>query len=129
MGYAAVVRLRERFALAQRVIDFRSYGAIDPEFLTLQLRATPFQVILNETATGLTAKGIKGAKLKRLPIVVPPLAEQRRIVAKVNEMMAVCDALMAALKETQAIRDRLLEALVRNAVGAWGAASTERAAG
>ena len=73
MGNAAVVRLTERFALAQRVICFRSYGAVNPDFLVLQLRAEPFRSILDKTATGLTAKGIKAAKLKRLPVVVPPL--------------------------------------------------------
>jgi type I restriction enzyme S subunit len=72
LGNATVVRLTERFALAQRVIDFRPYGAIDPDFLVLQLTAPPFQRILEQTATGLTAKGIKAAKLKRLPLAVPP---------------------------------------------------------
>jgi type I restriction enzyme, S subunit len=93
MGNAAVVRLTERFALAQRVICFRLYGSLNPDFLVLQLLARPFQAILDKAATGLTAKGIKATKLKRLPIVVPPLAEQQRIVAKVDDLMAVCDKL------------------------------------
>ena len=50
MGNAAVVRLKERFALAQRVINFRPYGALDPDFLVLQLLAEPFQSILDKTA-------------------------------------------------------------------------------
>ena len=66
MGNAAVVQLKERFALAQRVINFRPYGTLDSNFLVLQLLAEPFQSILDKTATGLTAKGIKAAKLKRL---------------------------------------------------------------
>jgi type I restriction enzyme, S subunit len=116
MGNAAVVRLEERFALAQRVICFRPYGAMNPDFLTLQLLSDPFQSILNKTATGLTAKGIKAAKLKRLPVAIPPLAEQIRIVAKVNELMAVCDRLEAQLTIAQDESDHLLEAVLHHAL-------------
>jgi len=115
MGNAAVVRLPERFALAQRVICFRSYGAVNPDFLVLQLLAEPFQAILDKTATGLTAKGIKAAKLKRLPVVVPPLAEQHRIVTKVEEMMALCDQVETQLTTTQTESRHLLEAVLRQA--------------
>lgn len=116
MGNAAVVRLPERFALAQRVICFRPYGAVNPDFLVLQLLAEPFQAILNKTATGLTAKGIKAAKLKRLPVVVAPLAEQNRIIAKVNELMELCDRLEAQLTTTAFTRHQLLEATIHQAI-------------
>ncbi|HZS47603.1 MAG TPA: restriction endonuclease subunit S [Blastocatellia bacterium] len=110
MGNAAIVELTDRFAIAQRIINFRPYGGVNSEFLVLQLLAQPFQFILNKTATGLTAKGIKAAKLKRLPIAVPPLTEQHRIVAKVDELMGLCDKLEAAQRERENQRDRLVTA-------------------
>ncbi|HEX7422797.1 MAG TPA: restriction endonuclease subunit S [Terriglobales bacterium] len=116
MGNAAVVRLPERFALAQRVICFRSYGSVNPDFLVLQLLSEPFQSILNKTATGLTAKGIKAAKLKRLPVATPALAEQLRIVVKVNELMTLCDALEAQLTAAQVEKHRLLEAILHQSL-------------
>jgi type I restriction enzyme S subunit len=45
-----------------------------------------------------------------LPIPLPPLAEQHRIVAKVNELMALCDPLEAAKMEREQNRDRLVAA-------------------
>ncbi len=110
IGNAAIVRLPERFALAQRVICFRPYGAVNPDFLVLQILAEPFQSILDQTATGLTAKGIKAAKLKCLPVAVPPLAEQHRIVSKVDELMALCDRLEAMQAERESRRDRVVAA-------------------
>lgn len=113
MGNAAVVQLPERFALAQRVICFRNYGAMDAGFLSLQILATPFQSILDDTATGLTAKGIKAAKLKRLPIAVPPLSEQCRIVAKATELLALCDTLKAQICAVQKLQGNLADAIVQ----------------
>jgi type I restriction enzyme S subunit len=71
---------------------------------------------LEKTATGLTAKGIKAAKLKRLPIAIPPLAEQHRIVAKVDELMALCDRLEEQLTTAQTESRRLLEAVLHQAL-------------
>jgi type I restriction enzyme, S subunit len=115
MGNAAVVRHDEKFGLAQRVINFRLYSNLDSDFLVLQLLSLPFQAILYKMSTGLTAKGIKAAKLKRLPITVPPLAEQHRIVAQVDELMALCDRLETQLAATQTEGRRLLEAVLHEA--------------
>ena len=48
--------------------------------------------------------------LKASNIPLPPLAEQHRIVAKVDELMAICDRLEAARADREATRDRLTAA-------------------
>ncbi|HEX9941137.1 MAG TPA: restriction endonuclease subunit S [Thermoanaerobaculia bacterium] len=47
---------------------------------------------------------------------LPPLAEQRRIVAKVEELLALCDRLEAQLTTAQTESRRLLEAVLREAL-------------
>lgn len=116
MGFAAVVRFVERFALAQRVICFQSYGAIDGDFLVLQILSDQFQRMLDKNGTGVTAKGIKASKLKQLPIAVPPLAEQRRIVAKVNDLMALVDRLAADLAAARGTGEALMDAVVHELI-------------
>ena len=49
-------------------------------------------------------------------IPLPPLAEQHRIVAKVDELMALCDQLEAQLTTTEADSRRLLEAVLHEAL-------------
>jgi type I restriction enzyme S subunit len=67
-------------------------------------------------ATGLTAKGIKAAKLKRVPVVLPPLAEQNRIVAKVGELMVLCDQLDTQITAAHTEASRLLESVLHGAL-------------
>jgi type I restriction enzyme S subunit len=49
-------------------------------------------------------------------VPLPPLAEQHRIVAKVNELMALCDQLEEQLSTAQAERRRFLEAILNQAL-------------
>jgi type I restriction enzyme S subunit len=54
------------------------------------------------------------------PFPLPPLAEQHRIVAKVDELMTICDELDAQLKTTEADGRRFLEAVLRDALEPTG---------
>ena len=49
-------------------------------------------------------------------VALSPLAKQHRIVAKVNELMALCDRLETGLADTDTVRPRLLESLLHAAL-------------
>jgi type I restriction enzyme S subunit len=55
-------------------------------------------------------------QLRGCPLPLPPLAEQHRIVDKVDALMALCDRLESALATTDTTRTRLLEALLHEAL-------------
>ncbi len=56
--------------------------------------------------------GLNLNNIRDLVLPLPPLAEQRRIVAKVEQLMALVDALEKQLKESRERGAKLLEALV-----------------
>jgi type I restriction enzyme S subunit len=70
---------------------------------------------------------ISQGKLRGIPSPLPPLAQQRRIVAKVDELMALCDRLEASLTAADETRRRLLEALLAEALAPAGAHEPEAA--
>lgn len=72
--------------------------------------------IENYCATTVGNWGISASNLKKIKIPLPPLAEQQRIVAKVDELMALCDKLEAQLTTTHTESRRLLEAVLHEAL-------------
>jgi type I restriction enzyme S subunit len=62
---------------------------------------------LDIKGSGMTVSGIKQDALLSMPIPLPPLAEQHRIVAKVDQLMALCDELEDRQRKQQEGRARL----------------------
>ncbi len=56
--------------------------------------------------------GISASNLKDVKIPLPPIAEQHRIVTKVNELMALCDRLETQIKTTRTENCCFLEAIL-----------------
>lgn len=62
---------------------------------------------LRPYVTGTAQPKMNQAKMNSIPTAIPPRSEQYRIVAKVDELMALCDQLEAARVEQESARDRL----------------------
>lgn len=71
---------------------------------------------LVDRAYGAGRPGLNLENIRALSVPIPPLAEQHRIVAKVDTLMALCDRLEAALTTADTTRTRLLEALLHDAL-------------
>jgi type I restriction enzyme S subunit len=80
-----------------------------PAFLKLAINSRLLELI-DQAHGGVGLQHVTKPTLERLPLTLPPLAEQHRIVAKVDELMALCDRLGAAQAERENRRDRLVAA-------------------
>ncbi|MEJ1382034.1 MAG: restriction endonuclease subunit S [Candidatus Sedimenticola sp. (ex Thyasira tokunagai)] len=87
-----------------------------PEFAFWFFNCTFFRDELARTCTGMKVRHTSPDRVLRVPFPVCPLAEQLRIVAKVDELMTLCDALKTHIKESQATQVHLADAVVEQAV-------------
>jgi len=79
-------------------------------FLHRLILSPYFQYFIFGEQTGAGRGGLPKNRMDRIPVALPPLAEQHRIVAKVDELMVLCDQLEAARVGREATRDRLTAA-------------------
>jgi type I restriction enzyme S subunit len=71
---------------------------------------------LQNEASGGAQPFVSLGKLRSLVFALPPLAEQHRIVAKVDELLDLCDSLEERLNEAQTTQLHLTDAIVEQAV-------------
>jgi len=81
------------------------------------LLASPIVLIQGEKyATGIAQKTLGLSSLRKIIVPLPPLNEQKRIVAKVDELFALCDQLAGQVTAAESSREQLLTAVLAQAV-------------
>ena len=101
----------------QHVCILRPTAEIIPPFLELFLASPVVQNLIDDVQVGATREALTKAMIEQFEIPVPSLAEQRRIVAKVEQLMALVDALETQLAASRATAANLLSAFVAELTG------------
>ena len=94
------------------MIPLHSFCCINSHFLRLLLKSPYFIAYANDSTHGmnLPRMGTDKARLAVLPIV--PEQEQNRIVAKVDELMSLCDQLEQQTEDSIAAHQTLVETVL-----------------
>jgi type I restriction enzyme S subunit len=116
VGRMCKVNVRERFCLLGSVILIKPSEHVLSDFLSIALKSPDsFRQLVN--ASGSTAQpAIYLRDLKKIALPLPPLAEQHRIVAKVDQLMALCDQLKTRLTQARQLNEQLASTLVERSL-------------
>ncbi len=101
---------------ASYLIRVQPARALFAPFLILFCGSDIYWDQLRKGSRGGGQPNVNGQTLGRMFVPLPPLAEQRRIVAKADALMALCDQLEAALTIADTTRARLLNSLLHEAL-------------
>ena len=115
-GVPVIVRDDQPFCVQRHIGILRPSTLIDVNFLARAMESRFAFDQATAYATGIAQKTVPLSGLRKLSVPLPPLAEQHRIVAKVDGLMALCDRLEANLATADDTRSRLLEALLAEAL-------------
>ena len=107
MGRCAVVTKHEEgWLCGTGSLILRLPNGLYPRYLAMLIGSPHVRQYLGGFAVGATMQNLNQSILLKMSIGLPPVAEQHRIVAKVDELMALCDHLEAARTEREEKRDR-----------------------
>lgn len=106
MGLGKIAVTTTPIAFNQDLKGVKLTSSLDVEFF-INSYAT-----IKIKGTGTTVAGIKQEQLLAYIIGLPPLAEQQRIVAKVDELMALCDQLEHQTEDSITAHKTLVETLL-----------------
>lgn len=115
LGNVAQLFFTEKYALAQRAITLSIIDGMMQEYLKFVLLSPNIQGNLNQMATGTTVKGIKASRLKELPLPVPPLKEQQRIVDRIESLFEKLDKAKELIEEAREEFDKRKSAILEKA--------------
>lgn len=107
----------ERFTFSHTLFLVKPMRGVLPDYLLLQLRRDQtVKWLVREMNQNTGVPTLGKAKMERLPIALPPLAEQGRIVAEVDKLMGLCDQLRTSITMREQTRSLLLEAVLNEAL-------------
>ena len=111
IGYVAIAA--NPVSTNQGFKSFVLRGNLTPDFVYYYLKHA--KKLALELASGTTFQEISGKNAARIPVPVPPLAEQHQIVAEIEKQFTRLDAGVAALRRVQANLKRYRAAVLKSA--------------
>ncbi|WP_431067744.1 restriction endonuclease subunit S [Methylotuvimicrobium sp.] len=116
IGTMAIFNLDIAAIPSAYLIRIRLSKPMVPEYVLLMLMSPLGQSYLGLNTTSVGVPNVNATKMSQFVFAIPPEAEQHRIVAKVDELMALCDQLQAQINKAQTTQIHLADAIVEQAI-------------
>ncbi|HIA54404.1 MAG TPA: restriction endonuclease subunit S [Candidatus Melainabacteria bacterium] len=104
-----------RLMLSDKIVRLRFSKFVNSKYLNLYNNSTfgrdYYERALSATTT---MKNVSREQILNMPIALPPLSEQDRIVAKIDEVMAICDELIEQFVAANGKKIALLDCVIAN---------------
>jgi type I restriction enzyme S subunit len=84
------------------------------KYLKIFLESDLYWKQLYERSMGTGQPNVNATSLKSLAVPLPPVEEQKRIAAKVDQLMSLCDELAGKLRQAEADSEKLMNAAVKH---------------
>lgn len=111
-----VEKINVRAVFASYLIRVKRISAMYASYIKTYLGSSVYWSQLYDNASGTGQPNVNATALKELLVPIPPLEEQKRIVAKVDELMALCDQLKERLETAQQTQQKFTNAVVSTAL-------------
>lgn len=99
VGYNYLIRDPKESVFASYLIRFQPL--INNKYVSFFLNSPAYWKSISEKKLGITTANVNATKLKQIPIPLPPLLEQHKIVEKFEELFTKLDAGVEALKKVK----------------------------
>lgn len=119
-GRAAVWTSREEVCFQNHVHRARFFGGINPFFAYRFFEKLNATGEINAHRKGIGISNMSSKALAMIPFPLPPLEEQSRIVAKVDELMVLCDTLDAQQQSGRTLQNKLRQSTLQAVASSQG---------
>lgn len=114
-GVAVVPAKMAGFNISREVAMLPVHSDLDPRFFSYAIACSWSQAWLAQVTIGVAYTGINIRDLKRLPLPLPPLEEQREIVRRVEALFKLAEAIEKRVAAATARADKLTQAILAKA--------------
>ena len=112
-GRAAVWVLDYEVCFQNHIHRARFFGGVNPFFAYRFFEKLNATGEINTHRKGIGISNLSSKALAMIPFPLPPLEEQSRIVAKVDELMALCDQLEAQQQDRRKLQNALRQSTLQ----------------
>lgn len=117
IGKLGIIKdLKEQATTNSSLLVIRCFNNLNVKFIYYYLISGHFQNIVQARIMGATTPHLYQRDLVHFYVALPPLAEQNRIVQKVEELMQYCNELETSIKQSETQNEKLLQQVLREAL-------------